>query len=64
MYDVVEHGRRLYRSLVYSSDARLALATLPSAHPAVRTTKWSDGLKLIPPPFHALPPAQPTTTLQ
>ena len=36
MYNVVEHGRRFYRTLVYSSDAALcvegALPAAPAAH--------------------------------
>lgn len=29
VYDVVEHGRRFYRTLAFSSDASLSLASMP-----------------------------------
>ena len=33
IYNVIEHGRRYYRSLVYTSDSRWALADLIPVHP-------------------------------
>jgi hypothetical protein len=45
VYNIVEHGRRLYRSQVYSSDSRLSLAALSTAMPDKMLAKWAVGQK-------------------
>lgn len=39
IYNIIEHGRRFYRSLVYTSDSRWSLADLIPVHPT--PTSWA-----------------------
>jgi hypothetical protein len=44
VYNVVEHGRRWYRTLVFTSDVRFSLATLPRSFDA--SVEWTMPLRL------------------